>query len=392
MEKIVVIISDILRWRLKAMIITNGLVYKSGGEFSRRNIVVQGEIIKNITESDVNDELVIDATDMYVIPGLIDVHLHGCVGYDFCDGNRIALEQITSYELSSGITTICPTSMTFEEKKLKEIFVNAATFDNKRGARIAGINMEGPFISPHKIGAQNAKYIQLPNIEMFNRLQEVANGLIKIVNIAPELDNAMEFIEKFRDDVKISIAHTNADYNTSIRAFENGANHVTHLYNAMPSLHHRNPGVIGAAADKENVYVELITDGIHVDGTVVRATFKMFGEDRIVFVSDSMEACGMVDGEYMLGGQKVYVTDKKALLSDGTIAGSATNLMDCVRNAVNRMNIPLEKAVKCATENPAKSLGIYDKYGSIDEGKIADIVILNKNLNIEYVIKDGCLQ
>lgn len=489
------------------MIIKNGLVFNKNGKFNKADVSTNGAFIEKVSpiagelpdreydtissdnsshNNSLDEELIIDATGMYVIPGLTDIHFHGCMGHDFCDGTPEALCAITEYELSQGITTICPTSMTYDEEKLTTIFKNVYEYikscQNKNmhdvcsisdisaynpsdinnsvaniihcssfyqhtinsGAEIVGINMEGPFLSYEKRGAQNPKYLCNPDIEMFNRLQKVSGNMIKLVDIAPELDGAMEFIRLLSGDrsntdcsilicsdihhsdinhsninhsntdcsgpnyggsncnnnlekkasmpgIHISIAHTAADYDTAMKAFENGADHVTHLFNGMNSFHHRQPGVLGAASDYENCYVELIGDGIHSDASVVRMTLKIFGEDRLVLISDSMEACGMPDGEYKLGGQKVIVKDGHALLEDGTIAGSSTNLMECVRKLVKDMNIPLGTAVKFASVNPAKSIGIYDRFGSIDTGKIADIVILDHDLRIVHIIKNGKL-
>lgn len=202
----------------------------------------------------------------------------------------------------------------------------------------------------------------------------------------------MELIEKCHDQVVISLAHTCADYDTAMKAFDAGASHMTHLYNAMPPYSHRAPGPIGAAADKEKVEVELITDGVHIHPAAVRTTFKIFGDGRIILISDSMRATGLEDGDYTLGGQDVKVTGNRALLADGTIAGSATNLLNCMRTAVLKMGIPLESAVKCATANPAKCVGIYDEYGSISTGKKADVVLLRKeDLTVKQVILEGGL-
>ena len=225
---------------------------------------------------------------------------------------------------------------------------------------------------------------------MFRRLQDAANGLIRLVDIAPEEEGAMEFISELKDEVHISFAHTTADYDTAKTGYALGACHATHLYNAMPPFTHREPGVIGAARDSEHCMVELICDGIHIHPSVVRATFQMFGDDRIVLVSDSMRACGLSDGDYTLGGQDVKVVGKLATLkSDGAIAGSVTNLMDCMRTAVKEMGIPLESAVACATMNPAKSVGLYEQYGSITEGKVANVVLLDEDLNIKKIIING---
>lgn len=214
---------------------------------------------------------------------------------------------------------------------------------------------------------------------------------MKFIGIAPEeSENAIDFIEQMKDKVNISLAHTNADYDTAMAACEAGANHAVHLYNAMPAFSHRSPGTVGAVFDSKEVMAEIICDGIHIHPAVVRATFQMMGAECMILISDSMRATGMPDGQYTLGGLDVKVVGKLAtLVSDGAIAGSATNLMDCMRTVVKKMGIPLETAVACATINPAKSLGIYNQYGSIETGKKADIVLLDSKLELQSVIKDG---
>jgi N-acetylglucosamine-6-phosphate deacetylase len=221
-------------------------------------------------------------------------------------------------------------------------------------------------------------------------MDELCHNLIKLADIAPDVEGAFEFIDALKGRKVISIAHSNADYNTAKEAFQRGASHVTHLYNAMPPLLHRDPGVIGAAVDAPDCRAEIICDGVHVHPSVVRATFKMFGDDRIIFISDSMMATGLPDGDYALVGQAVRVVGKKAvLINDGAIAGSATNLFDCMKNAVLTMEIPLETAVKCAAVNSAKEIGIYDHAGSITAGKLANILLIDKELNLQHVILKG---
>ena len=367
------------------MIIKNGLVFTEEGTFENQDLYVENDKIVVNGEGEV-----LDVEGCYVIPGLTDIHFHGCVGYDFCDGTYEAIAKMAEFQLRNGVTTICPASMTFSEEQLTEIFRNAANYKNDEGAALVGINMEGPYISMEKKGAQNGEYIHKPDADMFFRLQEAANGLIKLCDIAPEVEGAMECIEKIAKNVRVSVAHSAADFDIAEEAFQKGAKHVTHLYNAMPPFSHRAPGVIGAACDNENVMVELITDGIHSHPSTVRTTFKMFGDDRVVLISDSMMACGLEDGQYTLGGQDVTVKGNLATLTElGNIAGSVTNLMACMKRAVKEMRIPLESAVKCATMNPAKAIGIFDKYGSLVPGKQADVVVLDKDLEIKYVMKAG---
>ena len=369
------------------MIIKNVQLYTEDKFFEEGQIIINDGLF---SEEEVQGDEVIDWEGCYAIPGLFDVHFHGCVGADFCDGTPEAVAKIAEYEASQGITTIVPATMTLSEDELMKIMKNAGNYKSDKGAILAGINMEGPFISAAKKGAQAATYICKPDIEMFRRLQAASNGLIKLCDIAPEEEGAMEFIEELKDEVNISFAHTTANYDIAKKGYDMGACHATQLYNAMPPMAHRDPGVIGAARDSEHVMVELICDGVHIHPAVVRATFEMFGDERVVMISDSMRATGLSDGLYTLGGQDVKVVGKLAtLVSDGAIAGSATNLMDCVRTAVFDMDIPLETAIGCATANPAKSVGLYDKYGSISIGKVGNVVLLNYDLSLKAVIIRG---
>lgn len=336
-----------------------------------------------------SDGKILDASGLIMIPGLVDIHFHGCRGADMCDGTVEALDVITSYEASVGVTSVCPATMTIPRDELLCVMKNAGDYTYHGGAHLVGINMEGPFISPSKKGAQAAENIMHCDYEYFRQLQDAANGLIKLVDIAPEEPGAFEFIDKAKDETVISIAHTAADYDTAKEAIEHGASHATHLYNAMPSLHHRNPGVIGAVRDSQKCHVELICDGVHIHPSVIRATFAMFGAERMILISDSMRATGLEDGEYTLGRQPVTVRGNLATLHDGTIAGSATNLMDCMRFAINEAGISLEEAIMCATANPAKEINIFDEAGSISVGKKADFVLLNNALDIVSVYIDG---
>ena len=395
------------------MIIKNVQVFGEDGRFSPGEIHIEnGCFVKEaLAETEV-----VDGEGLFAIPGLVDIHLHGCSGYDVCDGTAEALAQMVAYEASVGVTTICLATMTLPEAELCRIMHVVSSYYEKAGvhekdiltktacladdheecvhvsgnsvqmlrSHLAGIHMEGPFINAEKKGAQAAEYVRRCDVALFRKLQKEANGLIKLVEVAPETEGAMDFIEAVQNEVTVSVGHTTAGYETAREAFCKGARHVTHLYNAMPPLQHREPGVIGAALDAD-CFVELICDGIHVHPAVVRATFAMFGTERMVLISDSMRATGLGDGVYTLGGQEVSVQGKLATLKDGTIAASVSNLMDCVRTAVQEMRIPLEAAVIAATMNPAKAIGIFDKCGSISVGKRADLVLLDKDLRVKQV-------
>ncbi len=366
------------------MIIKNGLVFNEDCVFEKKDVYIENGIIVASID-DVIDKTEIDANGNYVIPGLIDTHIHGATGHDFCDKDVKGLLSIAKYLKSQGITAFCPTSMTLKKDVLKEIFNTATTDLPNDCAHIVGIHMEGPFLSSEKKGAQDDKFIVNPEISMFKELNEACNNMIKIITMAPECEGGLDFIKEMSKTVSISLGHTTAKYDIAKQAFDFGSTRVTHLFNAMPAFNHRDPSVVGAALDNENVFVELISDGIHIHPSMIRATFKMFGDDRVVLVSDAMMATGMENGTYELGGQKVTMKDRKAVLDDGTIAGSATNLFDCMKKAVS-FGIPLESAIKSCTKTAAVSIDVFDKMGSISVGKVANIVIMDKDLNIKNII------
>ena len=378
------------------MRIANGKVFY-GQCFRERDVVVEGQTFSSIEASGgeawdacgAADTL--DASGCYVIPGLIDVHFHGAMGHDFCDASDEGISAIAAYEASRGVTSICPTTMTLPEERLAPIVASVAAHEAAAGeAGIVGINMEGPYISPKKVGAQNPKYVMAANADMFRRLQARSGGLIKLVDVAPEEPGNMDFIKECHDEVRISIAHTCTDYDTAKEAFAAGATHMTHLYNAMPGITHRAPGPIIAALE-EGAEVELITDNVHIHPAVVRFTFNTFGDDHVILIADSMMACGLPDGQYSLGGQAVTVHGRRATLTEqeGTIAGSATCLFDCMKRAVQEMGVPLESAVRAATLNPARSIGVDADYGSLEAGRWGNVVLVDDQLNIQTVVRHG---
>ena len=335
-----------------------------------------------------------DAVDLqgaYVLPGLIDVHTHGNSGADFSDGDAAGVEKMARYLAKNGVTSFAPASMTLPYETLEKAFASARVFMDARpsdAAALRGIQMEGPFFSEKKKGAQNGAYLRNPDFEAFKALQDGCGGLVRIVDVAPELPGAEEFIRKAKALCTVSIAHTDADYDAARRGIAAGVTHLTHLYNAMPAIHHRKPGVIAAAAEAETVSAELISDGQHVHPASVRLAFRIFGADRMVLISDSLRCCGMPDGEYELGGQQVFLQGGVARLADGTIAGSATNLFDCMRRAVS-FGIPREDAIRAATYNPARQIGALSEVGSIADGKVADFVLCDAELNRQAVYLAG---
>ena len=309
-----------------------------------------------------------------IYPGLIDIHSHGCIGYDTMDGH---LEEMADFELSHGITTWYPTTMTMSADDI--IAATGRDISFGHGATIPGFHMEGPFINSKYKGAQNEAFIIPPSKELFDRCKG-----IKKVTVAPETEGALEFISSC--PAVISLGHTDADYDTASRAFEAGARCLTHTYNAMPGIHHRAPGPIGAASERDDVYAELICDGKHIHKAAVKMLIKLFGYDRVILISDSMLATGLSDGRYMFGGQPIDVKDGTALTDTGHLAGSTSTLFDCVRVAIS-FGISEEDAVKMASENPARLMGLNK--GKIEVGYDADFIIVDEGFNLIRAVARG---
>ena len=366
------------------MIIKGGKVFQEDGSFLEQALYINDHRLVDKAEYQ-DDEKVIDAEGLLVLPGLVDIHSHGAAGEDFSDGNPEGLKKILQYEKRCGITSYCPTSMTFPKERLRQIFASIKGAQTEEEAKVVGINMEGPFLDPAKKGAHVEEWIAAPDAAFVRELNQDADGLVRLVTLAPNMDGAEEFIKEMHEEVCISLGHTAADYDCASRAMKLGAHHVTHLYNAMQPFGHRAPGLIGAAMDDPECMVELICDGYHIHPSAIRAAFRLFGPERVILISDSMRATGMENGTYELGGQEVTVKDRKAVLKDGTLAGSATNLYGCMCKAIE-FGIPLEQAIMAATANPARSIGIFDRVGSIRIGKQADLLLVSENLELKRVI------
>ena len=336
-----------------------------------------------------------DAVDLQgqtVIPGLIDVHSHGNSGADFSDGDYKGLKRMAAYYAKCGVASFAPASMTLPYEQLEKAFATAKRLVDEKLPGLSvlrGIQMEGPYFSYNKRGAQNPDYLKAPDFEGFKALYDGCGGLVRIVDVAPELPGAKEFIQQAKEYCTVSVAHTDADYEHAQMAFATGATHLTHLYNAMPGIHHRNPGVIPAAVENPNVRAEIICDCLHVHPASVRLAFSMFGGERMILVSDSGRCCGMPDGsKFELGGQEAWLRDGVARLADGTIACSATNLYDCMVNAI-KIGVGEENAVRAATYNPACAIGADKLVGSIETGKVADFVICGNGYQNRRVFLAG---
>ena len=343
------------------------------------------------------DRIPEDAYDLEgatVIPGLVEVHSHGNSGFDFSDGDYEGLKTMARYYLSCGVTSFAPASMTMSYDVLEKAFATARRLVDeapKGCARLRGIHMEGPYFSYKKRGAQNPEYLKEPDFEGFRKLYDGCGGLIRIVDVAPELPGATEFIRKVSRLCTVSVAHTDSDYEHAKSAFGSGASHLTHLYNAMPPISHRNPGVIPTAAECPHVRAELICDGLHVHPSAIRLAFSMFGSERMIIISDSGRCAGQPEGtEFDLGGQTAKVIDGVARLADGTIACSATNLWQCMVNAI-AFGVPEEAVIRACTINPACSLGAQGEVGSIFPGKVADFVVCSPDYAKKRVYLAGKL-
>ena len=372
------------------MIIRNGLVFGADCAFSKADLAFENGIITNIAPAGSLPGDGFDAAGAYVLPGFVDIHTHGCANSDFCDADSAGLEKMLAYYGRHGVTSVVCASMSYGEDALTGIIRAAVPYFGRKGygAVLRGMNMEGPFINPDKRGAQNPGGVAVPDIGMFDRLYAVSEGNIRLLGIAPELPGGMELIRHAAKRCAVSLAHTSADYDTAAAAFNAGARHLTHIFNAMPPFTHRAPGVVGAAFDHA-AYVEIISDGVHIHPSVVRAMFGMFGASRICLVSDSIRGAGMPDGTYDLGGQAIIVKDGRSILEDGgAIAGSVINLPGCVRNAV-KFGIRLEDAVRAATQNPARAVSIDSVTGSLESGKSADILIWDAGLRTVAVFIGG---
>ena len=368
------------------MIFKNVKVYTNEFRFKIKDVYVNDGVF-----SDKPSGEEIDCSGLMMWPGLIDIHTHGAVGNDHMDNGVDIEKEIAGFMAKKGVTTYIPTIMTNTREALVASCKNIKEANEKGtgGAKIGGIHMEGPYFSMKYKGAQSEEYIRDPDIDEFNEINEASGGLLRMVSVAPERNGAVEFIKQASEKCKIAIGHTDSDYETAIAAINAGASVLTHTFNGMRGLHHREPNAIGAAVTSENVMCECICDGHHIHPAMVKLLFSAVGSDRFVIISDSLRSAGLADGEYtMADGRRIFVKDALARLEDGTIAGSSANMFDNVVNTV-KFGISLKDAIKCASYNPAKAVGIENIAGSIDIGRAADFLLVDESLDLKSVYING---
>lgn len=354
-------------------------------------IVFDEKIEKIVHTGEVNldDYEVIDAQNCYIAPGLVDIHIHGYLGADVSDGSVDGVKTMAQGIVKNGVTSWCPTTMTVSKEEIEAAFSAVREVKNSKeyyGARILGVNSEGPFINPLKKGAQAEEHILRPDADFILKNKDI----VKLFTVAPEVDGAIECIQKVATEggVLISMGHTNATYEEAQAGVKAGVRHTTHLFNAMTALNHRNPGVVGAALSADNVSCELIADTFHIDKGLFGLVSKIKG-DKLCLITDCIRAGGMPDGDYTLGGQPVHKEGIKCLMPDGTIAGSVLKLNEAVRNLFKNSDLTISQAVNCASLNPAKAVGEDKTIGSIAVGKRADIIIMDENFNVLTTILGG---
>ena len=377
-------------------VITNGRIYTEAQVIEKGYLVVENGKISDIQKGDYKGHLnQIDVAGKHVLPGFIDIHIHGGYGEDAMDASYDGLNHLAKQLLSEGTTTFLATTMTQSDENIEKALNNiVACYENQtlgEAAEIGGVHLEGPFISEHKVGAQNPKYVQRPTVEKIRHFQEVAKGLIKIITFAPEVKGAHETLNELRDEIIFSMGHTVATFEEANEAVERGAKHVTHLYNAATPFEHRNPGVFGAAWTNQSLNTEIIGDGIHSHPAAVDIAYKQKGYTHMYLITDAMRAKGMKDGEYDLGGQNVIVKGKEARLENGALAGSILKMNEGLYNLIQFTHDSLDHLWRVASLNQAVALNIDKQKGSLSIGKDADIVIVDDHIQVDTTIKAGAI-
>lgn len=375
------------------IIIKNGMVIDFEKGFHQNDILIEkGKIVEIGRSFHNNSAEVIDAEDCYVVPGFIDIHTHGAFGIDIMAATAGDLDKLSLLYASRGVTGFLPTTITLPVVKIARALENIseATENGTSGARILGIHLEGPFINSKFKGSHPEEYILNPTVELMEAFIRKSNNHLKIVTLAPEVDGAMELVKHFRGrGIVFAAGHSALNSSSAASVFDSGITHISHLFNAMTGIHHREPGLVGAALDDDRITVELIADGIHVNPIVIRIALKSKSPADIALITDSTMAAGLMDGDYFLGEQQVTVKNREARLASGVLSGSTLTMAEAVGNMVQKFGIPLEYALRMASETPSRIIGVNNTKGGITEGKDADIVLLDKDLDIKVTMVEG---
>lgn len=370
--------------------VVNGRVIMPDGIVSGKALLFDEKILGLVDESQIGDAERIDAQGMYVSPGLVDMHIHGYLGEDASDGSEAGLIKMAEGIVENGVTSWLPTTMTVSYDELRAAFALVRKLmkpeNNKNGAQILGVNAEGPFINPAKKGAQAGDHIRPADAEFLKEYSDI----IRVFTVAPEMPGNMDVIREIAANTKmlISVGHTGATYQQAVEAFDAGAAHVTHLFNAMTALGHRDPGVVGAVFTHERVSAELIADTFHISADLFDLVARIKG-DKLVLITDCTRAGGLADGEYTLGGQPIFVKGIECRLADGTIAGSVLRMNHAVRNMKNHTDLPLWRIVRMASLTPAERIGVADRKGSLLPGRDADLILADEQFGIHRTIIGG---
>ncbi|ERH34934.1 N-acetylglucosamine-6-phosphate deacetylase [Staphylococcus equorum UMC-CNS-924] len=375
-------------------VIENGRIYTEEEIIERGYIIVKNDKITDVGKGDYEGALTTyDAQGQHVLPGFIDIHTHGGYGEDAMDASYDGLKHLAESLLSEGTTSFLATTMTQSDENITKALENIIEYQKQqnvlKAADIVGIHLEGPFISEHKVGAQNPAYVQRPSIEKVQQFQKTANNQIKVITFAPEVEGAHETLEALHDQIRFSIGHTVATFDETNEAVARGAKHVTHLYNAGTPFEHREPGVFGAAWTNDSLSTELIVDGIHSHPTAIQIAYKQKGNTRFFLITDAMRAKGMPDGEYDLGGQNVIVKGSEARLASGALAGSILKMNEGLKNLIQYTGDSLDNLWRVTSLNQAIALNIESQKGSLKVGKDADIVIVDDEITVQTTIKAG---
>ncbi|OEK55634.1 N-acetylglucosamine-6-phosphate deacetylase [Staphylococcus equorum] len=375
-------------------VIENGRIYTEEEIIERGYIIVKNDKITDVGKGDYEGALTTyDAQGQHVLPGFIDIHMHGGYGEDAMDASYDGLKHLAESLLSEGTTSFLATTMTQSDENITKALENIIEYQKQqnvlKAADIVGIHLEGPFISEHKVGAQNPAYVQRPSIEKVQQFQKTANNQIKVITFAPEVEGAHETLEALHDQIHFSIGHTVATFDETNEAVARGAKHVTHLYNAGTPFEHREPGVFGAAWTNDSLSTELIVDGIHSHPTAIQIAYKQKGNTRFFLITDAMRAKGMPDGEYDLGGQNVIVKGSEARLASGALAGSILKMNEGLKNLIQYTGDSLDNLWRVTSLNQAIALNIESQKGSLKVGKDADIVIVDDEITVQTTIKAG---